>query len=301
MNISYFASPQIAVETLEALINDPEINVKLIITQADKKSGRGNKIQNSAIKNIALSHDIPLLQPEKSNEIFAELSKYELDFNIVFAFGMILKSDVLNHPKYGSINIHASILPKYRGASPINEAILQGDTESGISIMKMDEKMDHGNIIKILKIKIDEKDSTSDLSSKISKISSENLPQILKDYKNGKLQETVQDHEQASYCKKHEDSDAEINLNKDSNTVLNQIRAFDSNPKAFFKHKNGKKIIIHKAEQTEEKINPGEFKIINKELIIGTSSTAIKVLELTLEGKKRMNIKEFLNGYQSLF
>ncbi len=301
MNIAFYASPDIALSTFKALYEDKKHKISLLITQADKKSGRGQKIKMSKIKEFALENNINIFQPTSSKEIFTEITKHQIDLNLVFAFGMILKKNVLNYPKFGSVNIHTSILPKYRGASPITEAILNGDKETGISIMKMDEEMDHGNIITTLKIEIKEGEKASELAERMSELIAKNICEIVEKISSETFNEKEQNHNNASYCKKHTDKDAEINFLEKMENVLNKIRAFDTNPKAHFFLKNGQKLIINTATKSEKKLNPTMIEIENKRLFIGTNTNAIEIIELTLEGKKQLKTKDFLNGYSKIF
>ncbi|MDX9970945.1 MAG: methionyl-tRNA formyltransferase [Candidatus Gracilibacteria bacterium] len=298
MKIAFFGSPQIAVKTLENLNKSEEI--QLVITQTDKPGKRG-KITQTPIKTKAKELKLKVFETQNKTNIISELKKHKIDLNVVFAFGMILEKEVLNYPKYGSINIHASLLPKYRGASPIKECILNGDKKTGITIIQMDEKMDHGEILAQFEINTDEKETSSSLSEKISNISAKNLPEIIRKIENNSIKKQKQDHNKATFCKKFFEKDAEIQENETTTQVIRKINAFDENPIAFKKDDHGKKILIHKAEKSEIKISAGKYKIIEKNLHLGTLDCSIIIKELTYEGKKRMDTKSFLNGSRSLF
>lgn len=299
MKIAYFASPEIAVSTLQELNKHHEI--KLVITQCDKAKGRNKKIQGTAIKEEAKNLNLTVFEAQNKNKIFEELKKHEIDLNIVFAFGMILTKEVLKYPKYGSINIHASLLPKYRGASPIQETILNGDTESGITVIQMDEKMDHGDILFTEKFSIKEDESTKSLSEKIAILSANSIIAVLEKIDKKMLLPIKQDHQKATFCKKISKEEAEIKSCDNTSLVLKKIKAFDENPKAFITDKFNKKIMIHEAEASQLNLQPGTIKIINKEIHYGTNDGSIKIKELTYEGKKRMDSKSFINGYSKLF
>ncbi len=298
MNIAFFGSPKIAVKTLETLNKSNKI--KVVITQADKPGKRG-KITETQVKSKAKELNLHFYEATKKQEIINELKKHEIDLNVVFAFGMILDKEVLNYPKYGSINIHASLLPKYRGASPIKESILNGDEITGISIIQMDEKMDHGDILETFEIKIAPQDTSSSLSEKIAELSAQTLPNLVEKIEKNQITKKPQNHEKATFCKKFFDKDAEILENENTELVLRKIKAFDENPVAYKKDKLGKKILIHKAKSSGIKVLPGKYQIIENNLHLGTSEGSIIIEELTYEGKKRMQSKSFLNGAKNLF
>ncbi len=300
MKIIYFGTPEIAVKTLESIQKAKDIEIVDVVTQADKKVGRKKILTAPPVKIAAEKLGIKVIQAKNKKELQETLKTFNVDFFIVFAYGMILEKETLEIPKIAAINIHASLLPKYRGASPIQESLKNGDNESGISIMKMDEKLDHGDIYFIKRIKIDKNDSSISLSEKISNSSAEILPHILRDIEAKELSAIKQDHKKASYCKKISKEDGEINFNQSAEEISNLIRAYTPWPLVWTKYK-GKKIKIIKTETIDKKIDPGKFIIEDRELLIGSKKGSLKPKILQIEGKKAMDIKTFLNGYKNLF
>ena len=300
MNIIFFGTPEIAVNTLTSLKKDKDINVLGVITQPDKQVGRKKIITAPPVKTAAIKMGIKVFQPHTKKEIHELLIDKNADFFIVFAYGMILKKEILELPKIAAINIHTSILPKYRGASPIQEAIKNGDTQTGISIMKMDEKLDHGDVFKTIKTQITTKDTSISLSKKLSEISAENICRVLKEIQLEKLIGKKQDHNKASFCKKIKKEDGEINCDKKAIEIINMIRAYTPWPNVWTFYKN-KKIKILEAEISNTEIEKGKFKVHEDSLLMGTLEGTINILKAQLEGKKEMEIKDFLNGYHSLF
>jgi methionyl-tRNA formyltransferase len=259
LNFIFFGTPDVASNTLEILKKNSYLP-SLIVTSPDAKSGRGLQIQNSPVAIFAEKNNIPCLKPNNLNNDFTEkLMPSCLEPNclfIVVAYGKIIPEELLNLPKLGSLNIHYSLLPKYRGASPVESAILAGDEETGISIQKMIYKMDAGPIVaqKITKILPEEK--ASELRARLIKIGGELLVKTLPDFINNKITPIIQDETIAIHCKKIKKEDGLIDLNDDPIKNYNKFRAYAAWPRTFF-FKNDKRIII-----TDAKIENGEFKIL---------------------------------------
>jgi len=272
----FWGTPDVASETLEILKENDYIPL-LIITAPDKPKGRKMIITPPPVKKWAIENNIQYLQPEKLDDEFTlKLStfNFQLDISVVVAYGKIIPENIINLPKLGSINIHYSLLPKYRGASPVESAILNGDKETGITIQKMEYKMDTGPIIIQKKIKIEPNETTPLLHKVLIKNGAELLVKILPDFINGKIKLISQNKDEATYCKKIKKEDGLVNLETDSpNTLYNKFRAYITWPRIFF-FKNGKRIII-----TDAKLENGKF--IMKKIIP--------------EGKKEMDYKN-ING-----
>ncbi len=299
MKIIYFGTPEIATVPLMTLCLNQEIKVLAVVTQPDKPVGRKKTITSSPVKITAQNFNIPVIQEENSEKLYEKLKKYKPDFFVVMAFGMILPKKILTLPKNSAINIHTSLLPKYRGASPIQETLLKGDKETGISIIEMNEKMDQGNIYMIKRIKIDSKENLKTLTEKLAYISGTILPFILKDIKNKNIKSIPQEHKKATYCKKIKKQDGKINWELEAEKINNMIKAYNPWPSTWTNFKN-KKLKIIEAETDKEKTNPseiGKFKIKNEILKIPTKKGNLIPTKVQLEGKKEMEIKEFLNGY----
>lgn len=297
ISIIFLGTPIFAAKILDKLAVNQKIEIIAVITQADKPVGRKNILTNTPVKIIAQQHEIQVFQPSNTQELKEILRNFKPDFLLAIAIGMILNLKCLATPKIASINLHASLLPKYRGASPIQEALLNADKETGISIMKMSRKMDAGPIYTQKKIKIEEKDNTETLSKKMIAESIKVLPQILVEIKNGNLTAVPQNKSSASYCHKIKKIDGKVDFHKmTALEILNMIKAYKIWPGVFAEIK-GKRIKIIKAEIDKNKITPGQIETDNTNLSIGTKAGSIRLVTLQPEGKKEMSIKDYINGY----
>ncbi|MBU1152120.1 methionyl-tRNA formyltransferase [Patescibacteria group bacterium] len=302
MKILFFGTPDIAAKILAVLSQIPQIKIMGVVTQPDKKTGRKQILSPPPVKEIAnqLAHKV--YQPKTKAELkkLAENFK-DADFFLVIAYGNILPKEVLETPKHGCINLHASLLPKYRGASPIQETLLNGDKETGITIMKMDRKMDEGDIYLIRRIEIKENDNLESLTNTMASLGANILPLCLNDIAEGNLSAIPQDHSRATYCRKVEKKDGEIQFERqEAIQIMNMQRAYTPWPSVFFRIK-GKTIRILEMEESQEKLKPGEFKTDKARLEVGTKKGSLNLKTLQMEGKKPAEIKEFLNGYKNLF
>lgn len=301
MKIVYFGTPEFAVKPLENLLKEENIEILAVITQPDKTQGRKKILTSSPIKKLAEIKNLKIIQPKTKKELKNELDKLEkADFFVVIAFGMILTKNILDIPKFGSINVHASLLPKYRGASPIQESLLHGDKETSISIIKIDEELDHGDVFLVRRLNIDPHDNFETLSSKLSDLAAKILFHVLTDIADGNLTAISQNHEKASYCHKINKEDGKINFQKSAAEIKNMIRAYTPWPGVYTTLQNKKLKIITSDVENKENLHPGEFKIENKILKIGTQKGILIPKILQLEGKNPMDVKSFINGYQSL-
>jgi methionyl-tRNA formyltransferase len=300
MKIAFFGTPEFATKSLEALHQDDDISVELVISQADKKVGRKLRLTPPPVKATAERLGLKVSQPKNREELLQTLKDLDVDFFVVIAYGMILSEEILNIPKIAPINIHASLLPKYRGASPLQQTLLNGDTEAGISIMKMTKGMDEGPVFQMERIQISREDNLETLHDKLAKLGADLIAASLKNIKNQDLIAKDQGEEELSYCKKIQKEDGNINWHQNTSTILNQIRAYTPWPSAYTKlHDKTLKII--KAEDGEENIEAGLFHIEEESLKIGTSDGSISIKILQLEGKKSSKVKDFINGNKKLF
>ncbi len=274
----FWGTPDIASETLEILKQNNYIPL-LIITSSDKKQGRKMILTPPPVKIWAKKNNIPYIQPEKLD--IKDLEN-NADLFIVVAYGKIIPENILNIPKFGSINIHYSLLPKYRGASPLESAILNGDIETGVTIQKMKYKIDSGNIIAQERVNIFPNEKAPDLRKRLIKIGGELLINILPDFINGKTKETTQNEEGATFCKKIKKEDGLLDLNDDAIKNYNKFRAYASWPRTFF-FKENKRIIITDAilENNPLDETPGKQFIIKKVLP---------------EGKKEIKYEDFIKN-----
>ena len=228
-NVVFMGTPEFAVPVLEMLIE--KTNVIMVVTQPDKIVGRKKEIKFSPAKEVAIKHNIEVFQPSKIRLDYEPLKDLDIDLIVTCAFGQILPKEVLDLPKYGSINVHASILPKYRGSAPIEYAIMNGDKKTGVTIMYMDEGMDTGDIIKISKLPIEDNDTGGSIHDKLSILGKDTLECTLKDIFNGNITKIKQGDE-FSIAPKITREDEHIDFNNNGINIINKIRAFNPNPLA---------------------------------------------------------------------
>lgn len=247
IKFAFFGTPDVASETLE-ILKQSDYVPSLVITSPDRPKGRKMIITPPPVKIWAMKNNIPYLQPEKLDEEFIKkLKNKNCDLFIIVAYGKILPENLIKLPKLGSLNIHYSLLPKYRGASPVESAILNGDIETGVTIQKMEFKMDSGPIVAQEKIFIHSNEKTPDLRKRLIKIGGELLVKILPDYIENRIKLIPQNETEATYCKKIKKEDGLIDLNDGSIKNYNKYRAYAIWPRTYF-FKNGKRIIITKAK-----------------------------------------------------
>lgn len=317
LRIIYMGTPQFAVPALEALIARsapgdllPQgYEIVTVITRPDKPTGRGREIIFSPVKKVALAHNIPVWQPGsfKKPENSEALASYRADLYIVAAFGQILPQVVLDRPRYGTLNIHASLLPKYRGADPISTAILQGDAETGVSIMLLDAGIDTGPVLLSRHIPIAADETTSSLTEKLAQLGTQALLEALPLWIAGTITPTSQDAQQASHTHMLRKEDGEIHWDRSAQAIARQIRAYIPWPGSYT-HWKGKLLKIVEAQalpqQDDASTIPGTVKIRatadHKALVVVTGDGLLEVKQLQLEGKKTMAADEFLRGYAQI-
>lgn len=301
MKIIYFATPQIALSTLEYLYNQEDVEVAAVVTQPDRPAGRGHKIVMSPIKEFALSHNIEVLQPEKIREdktCIERLKEINPDFFVTFAFGQILSQEVLDIPKNSTINLHGSILPKYRGANPIFRAILDGETVTGATTMKTDIGMDTGDICLIEKIPIPEDMNAIELGEKFKQISPELMYKTLKGLLDNTITPVPQNNELATIAKKFKKEDGIIDWSKSAQYLHNQVRAMIMFPTAVTTFK-GKSIKILKAKNVDnnQQSQAGTVLSINKNGIdVAAGPGVLRIMSVKPEGKGTMDAYAWSNG-----
>lgn len=290
-------TPSFAVPSLKILLeNNHEISS--VVTAPDKKKGRGQYVSFSEIKEFALKNNLKILQPEKLRDKGFEDVIFTLspELIIVVAF-RILPKEIFTIPKFGSFNLHASLLPKYRGAAPINRALINGEKETGVTSFFLQEKVDTGNIILQKKIQIDDNDDAGSLHDKLSQLGAEAVLETVKVIQNGNVELQSQDDSLASPAFKIFKEDCIINWDKDAVTINNFIRGLSPYPAAFTYLEN-KSVKIYKAIVTDVSLNelPGKIIIKDKRLLTASKDFLIEILEMQLEGRKRMNAIDFING-----
>ena len=299
INIVFFGTPAIALKSLEYLYNSDKINVLAVVTQPDKPAGRGHKIQMSVIKQFALEHNLPVFQPKsirKEPEIQEELKKLNPDFFVTFAFGQILSQEVLDIPKYETINLHASLLPRYRGANPIQRAIINGDKETGICTMITELGLDCGDVCMREKIEIPNDMTCVDLFEKISDIS----PALLEKTLVGLVEKTIIPEKQCEtgvcMANKLTKEETKIDWTKSAEEIHNLVRGIYKFPSAYFMH-NEKVVKVLETRVIEGNGTCGEFVKVTKEGIeVGCGKDCLLLIKIKPEGKGEMFAKDWANG-----
>ncbi len=297
MKIIFMGTPDFAVPSLNALLSSSN-TVAAVVTGPDKERGRGQKVSFTPVKEAAVKNNIPVLQPEslKDKDFISQLKSFNADLFVVVAF-RILPREVFTIPSKGSFNLHGSLLPKYRGAAPIQWALIKGETETGVTTFMLEDKVDTGNILLQEKLKIDEEDDFGTLHDKMSLLGAEIVLQTVSLIDNGKYELKKQDDSLTSAAPKITKELCEINWNKSAEEIHNMIRGLSPFPGAFFKFKD-KTIKIYKTKILQnQNLSAGEFYQTKNSLAIGTGTGSLDILELQQEGKRRMKIDEFLRGF----
>ena len=304
MNLSFAGTPDIAAVILRALLENPQHKIKHIYTQPDRPAGRGRKTRPSPVKQIAQQFAIPVKQPATRAELTQDADLGDVDALIVVAYGLILPAQVLSQPRYGCINVHGSLLPRWRGAAPVQRAIQAGDKETGISIMVMDSGIDTGKILLQKSCEINDTDTGLTLLGRLASLGSECLLEALARLAAGSADMREQDDRFATYAAKVSKQEAEIDWNAEAEQIERTIRAFNPAPVAFTSLNNVKiRVWDARTLDTDSANNsPGEIISYTSEgLDVSTKNQTIRILALQLEGKKRQRIREFYNGYPDLF
>jgi len=298
--IVFFGTPSFALPTLRTLFEGPD-EVIAVVTQPDREKGRGRKVLFSPVKELALQHDLTPLQPERvKEEAFQEaLIILQPDFIVVVAFGQILPKSILKIPKYGAVNVHASLLPKYRGAAPIAWAILNGEKVTGVTTMVIDEGMDTGGILLQAEIPMGDEETCETLHDRLASSGAQLLLKTLEKMKGGNIQPISQDHSKATYAPPLKKEDGQIDWKKEATEIDRQIRAFNPWPGAFTKL--GDQLLkIYKGEIREGAPagKAGAVVWLGSDFIeVGTGKGSFLIKEVQLEGRRRMTIREFLSGH----
>ena len=297
LKVVFMGTPEFSVNVLNKLIENT--NVIGVVTQPDKIVGKNHEKSFTPVKKVAVLHNIKVLQPEKIRKEYDDILSLEPDIIITCAYGQIIPEEVLNYPKYGCINVHASLLPKLRGGAPIHHAIIDGYDKTGITIMYMDKGMDTGDIIKSSEIPILDDDTVGSLHDKLSILGSDLLIETLPSIINGTNERIKQDENLVTYGYNIKREEEIINFNKNCLEIFNQIRGLNPFPGAYMMI-DGKTIKVYESEYLEtdeyvDRIN-GEIVISKKKLGIKCKNGIIFLLDLKKEGKKRMKINDYLNG-----
>ena len=292
--IVFMGTPEFSTPTLESLVNSNH-KILAVYSQPASKANRGQKIIPSKVEILAKEHTLNLRTPDSldNDEEYDYLKKLEPDIVIVIAYGKIIPKKFLNLSKYGFINVHASLLPKWRGAAPIQRSIMNLDNQTGISIMKIVEELDAGPVMHQDKIQINENVDSLTLSKVLSKLGAKSIMKAIDKIEKGEARFIEQNHGEATYAKKILKKEGKINWNENAKKVLAKINGLNPNPGAWFEHKN-ERFKVWKAEIVNQNSNAG--KIIDDRLTIACKEQSIKILEIQREGKSRQLIHHFLLG-----
>jgi methionyl-tRNA formyltransferase len=293
--IVFMGTPDFAMPTLRALIQHHQVIG--VVTQPDRPAGRNRQIQPSPIKQVALEAGIPVLQPEKlrRTEAIDELKQWKPDAYVVTAFGQILPQAVLDFPPYGSINVHASLLPRWRGAAPIHAAIRAGDAESGVTIMKMDAGLDTGPMLSQRAITLTADETGQSLHDKLSLVGAELLIDTLPDYFSGAITSQAQDESSVTYAPQIEKEEGQIDWTQSATYIERLVRAFTPWPGTFTTW-NGQQIKIHSGAVTSGKAKPGLVVETPAGIAVGTGEGLFLLKQIQLAGRKAMPVEDFVKG-----
>lgn len=296
IRIVFMGSPDFALPSLRSLARNYE--VVGVVTQPDRASGRGRELKAPPVKSLALELNIPVIQPQKLREPEAmeQLQKWNPDLIVVAAFGQILRKEVLDLPKYGCVNVHASLLPRWRGAAPINAAVLAGDEETGVTIMKMDVGLDTGPILAMKKTRIDPDDTAGSLFETLSTLGADLLIETLPDYLSGKLTPQPQPEEGSTYAPMLKKEDGHLDFSHSAMELERRVRAMNPWPGAWFEW-NGNLLKVMKATVSEGKgLGIGNRLIVEGRPAVYCADGVLILEEVQPPGKKAMQGKSFLAG-----
>lgn len=299
MNIVFMGTPDFSIPSLEILLKNKH-KILAVVTQPDKERGRGQKVTFTPVKQFAVEHNIPVYQPEKlkgNDEFISRMKNLNPDLFVVVAF-RILPKEVFDIPEFGSFNLHGSYLPKYRGAAPIQWALINGETETGLTTFKLAEKVDTGNIYLQEKLPIFPEDNFETLHDRMSELGAKMVLNTVNLIESGNYKLKPQDDSLASPAPKITKEICLIDWNKSATEIHNLVRGLSPYPAAYFIF-NDKVIKVYKtAVITGIQLQPFQFHQTKTELIIGCGNDALQILEIQQEGKKRMAVEEFLRGFR---
>jgi methionyl-tRNA formyltransferase len=301
MILVFCGTPRFAVPTLEKLVEAGHA-VPLVVTQPDRAQGRGMEVTVSPVKGAALRLGLPITQPDKikSNDEFrAQLAAIRPDAIIVVGYGRIIPQWMIDLPRFGNLNLHASLLPKYRGAAPIQWAIANGESITGVTTMRIDAGLDTGDILLQKEMPIEPDDTAETLAPKLAAVGAELMVETLRGLESGQVRPVPQDHAQATLAPILKKEDGQIDFARPSAEIFNRLRGFQPWPGAYTTFK-GKTLHVHKARPSElsVRLTPGEVAVEGARLVAGCGQdTALELVELQMEGKRRMLAREFINGY----
>lgn len=301
LRILFAGTPEFALPPLQSLI-DADFDIAAVLTQPDRPAGRGKKLRASSVKQLALEHDLEVLQPEtlRSEDWQKRLAAMQPDLMVVVAYGLMIPAQLLSVPRLGCWNIHASLLPRWRGAAPIQRAIEAGDDRTGVCIMQMDAGLDTGPVYHCRSTAIGSRDTAGVLHDRLASLGARALQHCLNLAMENQLpQPLAQESSAATYARKLSKAEAELHWNKPAETLQRQVRAFNPWPVAWCEL-GGQRMQIWQAEVAENRmgLQPGQRHVDDSELLIGAGDNALRILEIQRAGGRRMKITEFLRAKQ---
>ncbi|MFA4834008.1 MAG: methionyl-tRNA formyltransferase [Patescibacteria group bacterium] len=302
IKIIFAGTPDFAVPGFKAMLADKDFKILAVITQPDKPVGRKQILTPSTVKTEAQKNNIPVWQPDKIAEIKGEIKKSNPDLAVLAAYGQIIPQEILDIPCFGWINVHGSLLPRWRGAACVQAPILASDKKTGITIMKIEKGLDTGPILKQTEIKIDPEETAETLHDKLARLGAKILPGTIKEYIDGKIKPKPQDNQKASYAPTLKKEDGKINWQKKAEEIERMVRALTPWPRTWTNWQN-KIIKIVSISPTPLKINNhkiGQIFLYNSQLAVQCGKNALIIKKLQLEGKKETTAEEFLRGYKDI-
>ncbi len=303
IKVCFLGTPEFAAVHLRALLNETTFSIVGVVTQPDRPAGRKMQLTPSAVKSVALENNLPILTPEnlrKQPEIFEQIKKWNPDIAVVVAFGQILNQDFLDYFKFGAVNVHGSLLPRWRGAAPIQRSIQAGDLETGVSLQKIVKKLDAGPIIGERKVRLENQTTATELYNQLAILGCELLKTELPKYILGKINLTIQDESQVTIATKIEKEESLLKWENTAAEIHNKVRAFSMGPGTYCLFQSKRlKITKTKIVDPDSKGKPGYIKNTDQEnLVLQTGSGSLALLEVQPESKTKIPIKDFLNIYK---
>jgi methionyl-tRNA formyltransferase len=300
LDLIFCGTPQFAVPTLEKLV-DAGFRLHLVVTQPDRPKGRGLELVSSPVKQSAKKLNLPITQPDriKTNDAFrAQLAALQPDAIIVVGYGRIIPQWMLDLPPLGNLNLHASLLPKYRGAAPIQWAIANGETVTGVTTMRIDAGLDTGDILQQHELAIAPNDTAETLAPRLAAIGADLMVETLRGLQAGSIRQRPQDNSKATLAPILKKEDGLVDFSRSASDILNRIRGFQPWPGAYTKFRGKTLQIIH-ARPTIDAVPPAELRADSNRLLVGCAhNTSLELLELQLEGKRRTSAADFVRGYR---
>jgi len=304
----FAGTPDFAVPGFKAMLADKDLKILAVITQPDKPVGRKQILTPSAIKIEAQKNNIPVWQPNKVADIKEEIGRANPDLAVLIAYGQIIPPEILDIPRFGWVNVHGSLLPRWRGAACLQAPILSGDKKTGVTIMKIAKGLDTGPILKQTEIKIDSEETAETLHDKLANLGAKILPDTIKNYINGKIKPKPQDNEKASYAPTLKKEDGKIDWQKKAEEIERMTRAFYPWPGTWTNWQSGKtclhrQVKIISVSPAPLKINSykiGQTFLHNGKLAVQCGQNALIIKKLQMEGKKEITAEEFLRGYKNI-